>query len=96
VREAIPETISIFILPPSREELERRLRGRGQDSDEIIQRRMRDAKAELEHYGEFDFLVINDDFQTALADLQSILSSRRLMQSNQANRHSGLLRSLLE
>ena len=65
---------AIFILPPSREELENRLRGRGQDSDEIIARRMRDAVSEMSHYQEFDYLVVNDDFDAALADLHAILT----------------------
>jgi len=96
VREAIPSAISIFILPPSHDELERRLRGRAQDSDTVIQRRMRDAKAEIAHFGEFDYLVVNDDFQKALAELQSIVTSRRLLQATQADRYGGLLQSLLQ
>ncbi len=73
VKARMEKAVSIFILPPSREELERRLRGRGQDSDEIIARRMRDAVSEMRHYDEFDFVVVNDGFDAALKDLQCIL-----------------------
>ncbi|MDH5648443.1 MAG: guanylate kinase [Gammaproteobacteria bacterium] len=67
------DAISIFILPPSKEALEQRLRGRGQDSEEIIARRMRDAVSEMNHCHEFDFLVVNDVFDSALADLMAII-----------------------
>jgi guanylate kinase len=73
VKARMERAVGIFILPPSREELERRLRGRGQDSDEIIARRMRDAVSEMSHYDEFDYVIVNDDFDAALADLQHIL-----------------------
>ena len=73
VREAFPEAVSVFILPPSIEALRSRLVGRGQDSAETVERRMRDACAEIEHYGEFDHVVVNDDFDRALADLRGIL-----------------------
>jgi len=78
VRAAMPEAVSIFILPPSRQELEQRLRGRGQDSDGVIARRMRDAVNEMSHYREFDYLVVNDDFREARNDLLAIFRSRRL------------------
>ena len=74
IKAQMPDACAIFILPPSREELENRLRGRGQDSDEIIARRMRDAVSEMSHYQEFDYLVVNDDFDAALADLHAILA----------------------
>jgi guanylate kinase len=74
IKAQMPDACAIFILPPSREELENRLRGRGQDSDEIIARRMRDAVSEMSHYQEFDYLVVNDDFDAALADLRAILA----------------------
>ena len=73
VRERISDTQSIFILPPSKAELENRLRGRGQDSDEIIARRMRDAENEMSHYGEFDYIILNDDFDQALKELTSLV-----------------------
>lgn len=73
VREQLPEAVSIFILPPSLAELERRLRGRAQDSDAVIARRMRDAVAEMRHYDEYDYVVVNDDFEAALGDLAAIV-----------------------
>jgi guanylate kinase len=76
VRAALPEAISIFILPPTREELERRLRGRATDTEEVIQRRLRDAAADMGHWSEFDFVVVNDVFEQALADLQAIVAAR--------------------
>ncbi len=78
VRKLIPEAVSIFILPPSREELERRLRGRGTDADEVIARRLGEAVNEMGHYGEFDYLVFNDDFDLALTELRTIVLARRL------------------
>jgi guanylate kinase len=66
----------VFILPPSRDTLESRLRGRGQDSDEVIARRMRDAVSEMRHYDEFDIVVENDDFEAALGDLRAVLEGR--------------------
>jgi len=76
IRRALPECHSIFILPPSRAELERRLRGRGTDSEEVIQRRLRDAASDMGHWREFEFVVVNDDFETALAELQAIVHGR--------------------
>jgi len=76
IRRALPECHSIFILPPSRAELERRLRGRGTDSEEVIQRRLRDAASDMGHWREFEFVVVNDDFDRALAELQAIVHGR--------------------
>jgi guanylate kinase len=73
VRRALPECVSIFILPPSRAELERRLRGRATETEEVIQRRLRDAAGDMQHWHEFDFVVINDDFAAALCELQAIV-----------------------
>ena len=73
VRSAMPECVSIFILPPSRAELERRLRGRGTDAEEVIQRRLRDAASDMTHWNEFDYVVVNDDFPTALDDLLAVV-----------------------
>jgi len=95
VRAAFPACVGIFVLPPSRPALEQRLRGRGQDPDEVIARRMRDAVAEMSHYAEFDYLVINDDFQVALDDLKAIFRGLRLRQPAQAGRHAALIRDLL-
>ena len=74
VRGALPECISIFILPPSRPVLERRLRGRGTDAEDVIQRRLRDAASDMTHWREFDHVVVNDDFERALAELQAIVA----------------------
>ena len=76
IRRALPECHSIFILPPSRAELERRLRGRGTDSEDVIQRRLRDAAGDMGHWREFDFVVVNDDFEMALAGLQAVIHGR--------------------
>ncbi len=76
IREQVKNSVSIFILPPTRAELENRLRSRGQDSDETITRRMRDAVSEMSHYDEFNFVVVNDNFDAALDDLRAIVSSR--------------------
>ena len=77
VRHNFPESTSIFILPPSKSALEQRLRGRGQDNDETIARRMRDAENEMSHYVEFDYLIVNDQFDVALSDLAAIIIARR-------------------
>jgi len=76
IRAALPECRSVFILPPSRPELERRLRGRGTDAEEVIQRRLRDAAGDMGHWREFEFVVVNDDFERALAELQAIVQGR--------------------
>lgn len=72
VRRSLPECRTIFILPPSREALEQRLRGRQTDSEEVIARRLRDSIADMSHWNEFDYVVINDDFERATRDLESI------------------------
>jgi guanylate kinase len=76
IRSAMPECETIFILPPSRPELERRLRGRGTDSEEVIARRLRDSVSDMTHWEEFDFVVVNDDFERALEDLRAIVDGR--------------------
>ncbi|MEN9848609.1 MAG: hypothetical protein RL368_1349 [Pseudomonadota bacterium] len=95
IRRLHPDCTSVFILPPSRDALEQRLCQRNQDSDEIIARRMQGAVEEMSHYVEFDYLVINDDFQIALADLQSIVKSHRLQQHLQNEKLKHLLVDLL-
>ena len=74
VRESMPECVSIFILPPSAEELERRLRDRRTDSPEVIERRLRDALSDMSHWDEFDYVIINDDLDRAVADLEAVLA----------------------
>jgi guanylate kinase len=76
VRSRIPQAVSIFILPPSRAALEQRLKGRSTDSEEVIQRRLRDAAHDLDHWREFDYAVINDRFEQAIEDLQAIVENR--------------------
>lgn len=95
VRQQMPEACSIFILPPSRAALHDRLRGRGQDSATVIAQRMTQAVSEMQHYAEFEYLVINDSFATALAQLQSIFTARRLRLAVQAHQHPALLAALL-
>jgi guanylate kinase len=86
---------SIFILPPSIDILRQRLKNRGQDSDEVINRRMQDAVNEMQHYAEFDYLVVNDDFQQALVELKSILIANRMTLKRQQQKQKGLLAELL-
>ena len=95
VRRLMPQAKSIFILPPTQEALRQRLNNRGQDSDEIIERRMREAVSEMSHYVEYDYLVINDDFSHALTDLQAIFRANQLRQQAQQQRHRQLLEQLL-
>ncbi len=95
VRKLIPDCVSIFILPPSKPELERRLNRRGQDSDKVIARRMNQAVEEISHYNEADYLVINDDFDEALADLHAIVRNQRLRTHYQRQDKLDLLKDLL-
>lgn len=95
VRGRMPDCLSIFILPPSREALLRRLTGRGQDSDAVIDRRMAAALDELSHHAEFDYLVLNDEFEHALAALRAIVLAARQRRAAQLERHARLLRALL-
>ena len=96
VRKQLPYAVNIFILPPSQAALEERLRGRGQDNDEIIERRMRDAKSETSHYSEYDYLVVNDDFDNALIELKSIVLARRCRYEAQTQHLAPLLKELLD
>ncbi|GIZ13728.1 guanylate kinase [Pseudomonas sp. NCCP-436] len=95
VRRLMPQSRSIFILPPTQEALRQRLTNRGQDSGEVIERRMREAVSEMSHYVEYDYLIINDDFTHALNDLKAVLRSNQLLQARQQQRHTGLLQELL-
>ena len=76
VRERAPESRSVFVLPPSVAELERRLRGRKTDSEAVIARRLRDAQSDMTHWHEFDHVVINDDFAAALDRLAAVIAGR--------------------
>ncbi|MCF6435595.1 guanylate kinase [Pseudoalteromonas sp. MMG022] len=95
VRKLVPEVKTIFILPPSQQELENRLNGRGQDSQEVIASRMAQAKSESSHYNEFDYVLVNDDFDTTLAQLEHIVMAARMELSAQQSRHAALIRDLL-
>jgi guanylate kinase len=95
VRAQMDDTVSIFVLPPSRDELERRLRTRASDSEEVIRRRLADSRADIAHAGEFDYLIVNDDFATALAELRAIVKTRNLRCAVQRARCAALLADLL-
>lgn len=95
IREQMPDAKSIFILPPSKDELEKRLVNRAQDTDKVIAKRMREARSEISHYNEFDYIIINDDFATALGDFKAILRSERLHHDKQITKHDALLKGLL-
>ncbi|HZP67340.1 MAG TPA: guanylate kinase [Rudaea sp.] len=96
VREKLAGTVSVFILPPSRAELERRLRARASDSEETIRRRLADARRDLEHAREFDHLVVNDDFATALAELRAIVHGCRRGEALPRADRTRLLAELLD
>lgn len=95
VRRLMPDAVSVFIAPPSIEALRSRLTQRGQDSEDIIERRMRDARNEMSHYGEYDYLIINDNFDSALEELRSIVLARRHRLLAQQQRHQDVLNNLL-
>ncbi len=95
IKQLLPESVAIFILPPSISVLEQRLTSRGQDSQDIINRRMRDAILEMNHYQEFDYLIVNDVFEQALQELKSIVTTYRLQQSRQSAKLTLLLNNLL-
>ena len=95
VREKVPDSVSVFILPPSREALQTRMRNRGQDSEETIARRLAAARDEMSHHDEFDYVIVNENFDAAAAELRAIFVAHRLRQPLQARRHAGLIRDLL-
>jgi guanylate kinase len=95
VRKTKADCVSVFILPPSRHELERRLRGRGSDSAEVIERRLHNSREEIAHAHEFDYIIVNDRFEDALGDLQAIVRAVRLRSELQWRRHENLIAELL-
>lgn len=95
VRERFPAAVSIFIFPPSASALEERLRGRGQDSEEVIAGRMARARTEMSHYREYDYLVVNDVFEDALAELACVVSAERLRREHCEGRLKAVLTELL-
>ena len=94
VRKLYPQAISIFVLPPSIETLERRLKSRGQDSLEVIAKRVAVARSEMGHLGEFDYVIINDDFNDALQDITAIVRAQRLKCSIQLQRYASLIQAI--
>ena len=95
VRMKKPSVTTIFISPPSKEALEQRLNGRGQDSAEIIQARMAQAKSECSHYKEFDYIIINDNFDQAILDLSTIVNNQKLKCRQQSVKHEAIFANLL-
>ena len=95
VRQLFPAAIGIFILPPSMEELERRLTGRGTDAPDVIARRLAAAQAEMRHVGEFDYVIINNQLDEALGDLRAVVRASGLRYEAQRVRHAGLIGKLI-
>ncbi len=95
IRKAMPESVQLFVLPPSREALGRRLRDRGTDSDKVIEAHMRAAGGEIARFREFDYLVVNDDFDHAVAGMRAVVHAARLSLPRQQVRHAALIRDLL-
>lgn len=95
IRRLMPECISVFILPPSKDALEKRLRGRGQDSEEVIQKRLKAAHDEMSHCMEYDYVIVNDDLDNAKRDLQSVFLAERCRTLVQTERHAERLQALL-
>ena len=95
VREVVRDAVGVFILPPSRAALDERMRKRGQDSEEVMARRLAAAREEMSHYDEFDFVIVNDDFETAVAEVCAVFTASRLRRATQARRHRQLIQALL-
>lgn len=96
IRYKMPKSKSIFLLPPSKDALYKRLRGRGQDSDTVIAKRMEKAVDEMKHYSEYDYLIINDDFQKAINDLKTIVFAEHLCAFHQKSKYNLLISQLLQ
>jgi guanylate kinase len=95
IKSLLPDSLSIFILPPSTEVLEKRLQNRGQDDNDVIARRMQDAVTEMSHYAEFDYILVNDVFDQALSELKSIVIANRLTKVRQQENLKDLITALL-
>ena len=95
VRQQIPETIGIFILPPSRDILRERLTNRGQDEEAVIEARMAEAKAEISHYTDADYLIINDQFDEALVELKQVICQKSTKSRKDFQKHQRLIEELL-
>lgn len=96
IKTICPDSVSIFILPPSTQILEQRLKARGQDNADVIARRMKDAVTEISHFQEFDYLIVNDDFDRALEELKSVIIANRLGKARQQRKLADLLQTLLD
>jgi len=95
VRAQMPDCVSVFILPPSLDALQQRMRNRGQDSEAVIAQRLAAAREEMSHYGEFDYVIVNEHFDAAAAELRAIFVAQRLRRPAQDQRHAALIRVLL-
>jgi len=95
VRQQMPECVSVFILPPSLDALQTRMLNRGQDTAAVIAQRLAAAREEMSHYAEFDYVIVNENFDAAAAELRAIFVAQRLRQPVQSQRHASLIRELL-
>ena len=95
VRRQVPDAVSVFILPPSREALQQRMRARAQDSEAVIAQRLAAAREEMSHYTEFDYVIVNEVFSTAVDEICAIFTASRLRREPQVARHAGLISALL-
>jgi len=95
VRAQVPGAVTVFILPPSRQALEQRMRARGQDSEAVIAQRLAAAREEMSHYGEFDYVIVNEHFDVAVSEMCSIFTASRLRREPQVARHARLITALL-
>ena len=95
VKKLLPDACGVFILPPSTQVLKERLNRRGQDSDDVIASRMREAVSEMSHYDEFDYVLVNDDFSVALSDLEAVVRAQRQRTAKQQMRYLDLIKDLL-
>ncbi|TCK49060.1 guanylate kinase [Xanthomonas vasicola] len=96
VRQKVPDAVSVFILPPSRQALDERMRKRGQDSEEVMAQRLAAAREEMLHFEEFDYVIINETFDTAVSEMCAIFTASRLRRQAQQQRHAGLIQALLD
>jgi guanylate kinase len=95
VKAKVPDAVGVFILPPSRAALEERMRKRGQDSEETIARRLANAREEMSHHAEFDYVIVNEVFDTAVDEMCAVFTASRLRRGQQAKRHRDLIEALL-
>ena len=95
VRKQVPEAVAVFILPPSRDALEHRMRARAQDTEDTIQRRLAAAREEMSHFTEFDYVIVNEHFGTAVEEMCAIFTTSRLRRPAQEARHADLIKALL-